>query len=114
MKTILVIDDHAEMLSAVRAILEGAGYVVHTAEDWYIAGQMSNNNTYDLILSDNQLGENRNHWGTNLIPRLKRHQPQAKTVLMSTDEVLDHPADAFILKLKLGSELVPLIKSLIG
>jgi DNA-binding NtrC family response regulator len=115
-KKILLVDDSRPMLDALSQLLKGQGYEVHTAEDWYVACKLAHENQgyYDLIVSDNQLGENPQHWGVNLLPILTRKlQNQAKTILISTEPVEDHPADAFVLKTQAG-ELLDTVRKLLN
>lgn len=106
---ILVIDDHDGWLEALKLYLERHDYQVHTAQDWYIANRLASQNQYDLIISDNQMGEDRNHWGVNILPRLKHRQDNVKTILISLEPVENSPADLFILKELVMEELIPAI-----
>ncbi len=120
-KTILVIEDEEQYRNTLRKYLEHVGFTIHTAvpvllddDGWFAAGQLCNLNRYDLIIADNQLGKNRSHWGIHLIPRLKRVQKQAKTILMSSEQVEVHPADRFFLKAEGLGTLHKMITDLIG
>ena len=113
MQKVLIIDDYEGLLTSLQLMLTDAGYETHTAKDHFEANQLCSENEFSLIICDNQMGEEVRHWGINLIPRLKRYQPQAKTILMSADEIAEHPADHFIQKSYIGSDLIPLVKSLL-
>jgi putative two-component system response regulator len=52
MQTILVVEDDPAMLIALRDILEGAGYAIHTAENGQEALNILNHSKPELILSD--------------------------------------------------------------
>jgi DNA-binding NtrC family response regulator len=51
-KRILIVDDHEEILTFVRSILESEGYIVDTAVSGSNALPILVDNRYDLIISD--------------------------------------------------------------
>lgn len=101
-KRILVVDDDQQICEGLRLNLSDLGYEVHTANDWYMAGKMSRLNEYDLIISDNILDAVYYHRGIFVIPRIvadqERKGNRTRSILMSQDSVLDHPADIFLQK----------------
>lgn len=113
MHKVLIIDDYEGILKSLQAMMTDAGYEAHIAQDHFQAGQLCRRNSYSLIISDNQMGMETRHWGINLIPRLKKWQPEAKTILMSADDITEHPADYFIAKSHLATDLIPLVRSLL-
>ena len=63
---------------------------------------------YDLIIAENERGENKAFWGVNLIRISKFFNPRTKSILLSkeriedpnVDEVLRNPANLNLLELK--------------
>lgn len=96
--TALVADDDKQIRILVGQVLEHNGFSVELVSSGKEAMHAIKNDGFDLVVADNQMGENPNLWGVGIIKTVKSMYPQTKTILMSADEPRGHSANVFLLK----------------
>ena len=82
MTRLLLVDDDESNRVTLSALLEDEGYVVDVAASFSQTKQLleSGPPAYDAFLLDHSLGDG---YGSNLVPLIRRTQPNAKIVAMS-------------------------------
>jgi CheY-like chemotaxis protein len=93
-KSILVVDDEADILELLRQTLEKQGYKIETASDGQVALDHLSRNKYDLIISDWKMpGVN----GQQLYQRLQEINPAAaKRMIFMTGDVLSDKIERYL------------------
>jgi DNA-binding response OmpR family regulator len=91
-RTILLVDDDAEILSAMRTALENAGYRILTASDGNRGLAMAERDAPDLVIVDMMMpGKS----GFLLLEKLKtRHQDHPRVIMITANEGSRHRAYA--------------------
>ena len=91
---VLVVDDEPEIADLVRAMLEGAGHEVATAETGELALALLDEGRFDAIVSDLQMPQMD---GASLWREVRQRQPQlAARMLFVTGDTLSPNAAAFL------------------
>ena len=80
MRSILVIEDDAEMRRMLQQLLAAAGYEVRTADDGKAAGALCESKPPDLVITDIYMP---NKDGLEVIMDLRASFPQVKIIAMS-------------------------------
>jgi DNA-binding response OmpR family regulator len=78
--SLLIVDDEALILLALKAVLGKAGYIVYTAKDAFEAIDLLEKLPFDVILVDLRLP---GPTGLSLVERIQVMQPTAAVVMMS-------------------------------
>jgi len=98
---ILVVDDHPDTVAIVQRILEKDGHVVKTAENYYEAVALAQNERFDVLVTDIGLPERD---GCELLGEIRAHYPLQSVALTGygmSDEVkriAEAGFDAYLLK----------------
>lgn len=101
---ILVVDDDEDFNNELSDYLRGLGHKVTQAFGGKEAFKLikdneSNSDKTELLIIDQQLGEDRDWWGSEVIRMVQdRVKSPIKTILMSSEKVVEHTANAFLLK----------------
>jgi DNA-binding NtrC family response regulator len=111
---ILVVDDDESIRKSLIPALEGAGYVVDTAEDGTDAIKKAEANFYNLALIDIRLPDME---GTQLLSALKETRPKMVKIivtgypsLQNAVEAVNKGADGYIIKPTKMDELLKMVK----
>jgi DNA-binding NtrC family response regulator len=111
---ILVVDDDESIRKSFSPALEGAGYVVDTAENGTDAVKMAEAGFYNLVLIDIRLPDME---GTKLLSTLKETRPKMVKIiitgypsLQNAVEAVNKGADAYIIKPVKMDELLEMVK----
>jgi DNA-binding NtrC family response regulator len=111
---ILVVDDDESIRKSLIPALEGAGYVVGTAEDGTDAIKKAEANFYNLALIDIRLPDME---GTQLLSALKETRPKMVKIivtgypsLQNAVEAVNKGADGYIIKPTKMDELLKMVK----
>ncbi len=79
-KTILIIDDEAMVLDALKVILEDLDYTVEGYSDPFAGEKAALSKDYDLILSDLRMpGKN----GAEIVESIRSHKPEARVLIIT-------------------------------
>jgi len=97
-KLVIIVDDDAQIRSLTYEIVASLGFKTEAFESGLEGARRMNAKDYDLLITDNQNGERKSFWGVELVQRSQHFHPEAKTILMSTEQVEQHTANRFILK----------------
>ena len=115
---ILVVDDDADILRLNASVLVASGYQVDTAEDGAIAWAALQHNSYDLLVTDNNMP---NLSGVELLENLFRAHPGLPVILVSgnvpTEELNRQPwlqIEATLLKPYAIPELLGTVEAVLG
>jgi CheY-like chemotaxis protein len=102
--TILVVDDHPDILAFMRAALEGAGYEVYTASEGAQALAELRRRRADLLITDIFMPGQE---GFQTITRCKAEFPQTRIIVMSAGNIpgMDHDFLATASHLGVGATL---------
>jgi CheY-like chemotaxis protein len=102
--TILVVDDHPDILAFIRAALEGEGYEVHTAPEGAQALAELGRRGADLLITDIFMPGQE---GFQTITRCKAEFPQTRIIVMSAGNIpgMDHDFLATASHLGVGATL---------
>jgi CheY-like chemotaxis protein len=100
MASILIIDDEEQMRTALRRLLEGAGYEVISASDGKEGLALYRENTTDLIITDLIMPEKE---GIETIIELKQISPDVKIIAISGGGH-NNPEDYLPLAKQLGAQ----------
>lgn len=95
-KRILVIDDEAIILKVIKLELEEEGYLVDIANDGFEGYEKIKNNTYDLVILDNQMPRKT---GAEVLMEIKRNYPKMLVIMMTAYGSIDNAVEA----MKLGA-----------
>jgi DNA-binding response OmpR family regulator len=90
-KTILVIDDEANLRRSLALLLQRAGYLVTTAANAQEAEQLLQAGAYDLAFLDIKLPD-RN--GMALLPEMRRTYPDMPVLILTANATLDSAIEA--------------------
>lgn len=103
-RTILVVDDHADILDFLRAALEGEGYEVHTASEGAQALAELRRRRADLLITDIFMPGQE---GFQTITCCKAEFPQIRIIVMSAGTIpgMDHDFLAAAAHLGVGATL---------
>src|SRR5512143_2175710 len=82
-KRILWVDDEVELLEPHLLFLRQRGYIVDATTNGDDALQMAKQETYDLVLLDEQMPGRR---GLEILPALRAAEPQARFVMVTKSE----------------------------
>jgi len=111
---ILVVDDDESIRKSLIPALEGAGYVVDTAENGTDAIKKAEANLYNLALIDIRLPDME---GTQLLSALKETRPKMVKIivtgypsLQNAVEAVNKGADGYIIKPTKMDELLKMVK----
>jgi DNA-binding NtrC family response regulator len=111
---ILVVDDDESIRKSLIPALEGAGYVVDTAENGTDAIKKAEANFYNLALIDIRLPDME---GTQLLSALKETRPKMVKIivtgypsLQNAVEAVNKGADGYIIKPTKMDELLKMVK----
>ena len=101
-KRILVVDDDATYLTALRAVLQTEGYIVDVVRDGKEAIEKSRNQHYNLVLLETKLPDME---GSELLTRMEVGVPRTRRIMITgypslknTVEALNRGADAYVIK----------------
>jgi CheY-like chemotaxis protein len=83
-RTILVVDDHGDILDFMRAALEGEGYEVHTASEGAQALDELGRRRADLLITDIFMPGQE---GFQTVTRCKAEFPQTRIIVMSAGTI---------------------------
>ena len=117
MKNILVIDDRLEILKIVESMLKGKEFIIYKASGGEKALLLSEKIKFDLVISDLRLNETT---GIIILERIKKKQPEIKTILMSgsffpdKEEIRKFGINAFLQKPFEGKELETIIRKVLN
>ena len=81
---ILLVEDDELSVKIYSKLLSNWGYEVHYANDGYLALQMLQVQSYDLLLTDNQLPFMK---GIDLIKKVRIEQPEIQVILLTGDDI---------------------------
>jgi len=101
---VLVVDDNQVYADQVADFLRINGHKVKQVYSGREAVRIvkdtwKSQDRIDLLITDQQIGEERAFWGSEIIQRIKdRIHPDIKSILMSSEPVETHSADTFLLK----------------
>ncbi len=113
-KTILCIDDDEAILRYEKALLEKSGYAVLTATSGLQALRLVTMCKCDIVLLDFEMpGMN----GHEVAHKIKLVRPELMVILLSGSDVPTNAlalVDAFIPKLEVGRQLLPMIAGFCG
>lgn len=93
---ILVVDDSSAVCAAVSMLLEDDGFLVETSESYSEALRIAQDQPFDLILIDAQLGLDS---GLKLAQELLVRLPESKIVIMSGADLNLHYSSADVAQL---------------
>src|SRR5512142_786204 len=82
-KRILWVDDEVELMEPHLLFLRQRGYIVDATTNGDDALQLARQETYDLVLLDEQMPGRR---GLDVLPELRRAEPQARFVMVTKSE----------------------------
>lgn len=82
MKTVLIIDDEDKLRSLLARIIKGEGFEVLEAADCRTGLQLVENPDIDAVLCDVRLPDGN---GVDLLPNLKKRNPQAEVILLTAN-----------------------------
>ena len=91
-KRVLVVDDEASFLMAIRKILEGPGLHVDTAENFDEAMALINGQHFNFVITDIRLTDVINTEGLDILRHIKRYSPETKVVILTgygNDEIME-------------------------
>ena len=101
-KRILVVDDDATFLTALKVVLQTEGYLVDVVRDGKEAIAKSRNQHYSLALLETKLPDIE---GTELLTRMEVGVPRTRRIMITgypslenTVEALNRGADAYVIK----------------
>lgn len=98
-RTILVVDDHPDILDFMRAALEGAGYEVHTASEGAQALVELRLRSADLLITDIFMPGQE---GFQTITRCKAEFPQTRIIVISAGTITGMAHDFLVTAAHLG------------
>lgn len=90
---LMIVDDEESMREFLRLMLEKEGYTVRTAESSEKAIQLFNEEIFDLVISDIQLGRGIN--GMELLKKLKKISPETLFIMITAYATLETAIEAF-------------------
>ena len=111
-RTILCIDDDEAILCYERALLEGSGYTVLTAESAEQGLRLVTTCSCDAVLVDFEMPGMKGH---EVACAIKLVRPELMVILLSGSDVPTHAlasVDAFVPKLEASWQLLPMITKL--
>jgi DNA-binding NtrC family response regulator len=90
-KSILIVDDEANLRSTLSLILKRAGYLIHSAANFKEALDCLSQNNYDLLFLDVKMpGMN----GLQLLPEIRRLDPNLPVLILTANPSLEDAVDA--------------------
>jgi two-component system, OmpR family, response regulator len=112
---LLLVEDEAELASALRIMLEREHYVVDCAGDLTLAREAACGTIYDVVLLDRTLPDGE---GLTLIPTLRTHNPGVPIIVLTARGLpiervrgLDEGADDYLPKPFSSAELLARIRA---
>jgi len=90
---LLVVDDEESMREFLRLMFEKEGYIVFTADSSEKAIQLFNEEIFDLVVSDIQLGRGMN--GVELLKKIKKISPETIFLMVTAYATLETAIEAF-------------------
>lgn len=90
---LMIVDDEESMREFLCLMLEKEGYTVRTAESAEKAIQLFNEEIFDLVISDIQLGRGIN--GMELLKRLKKTSPETLFIMITAYATLETAIESF-------------------
>ncbi|HAK61399.1 MAG TPA: hypothetical protein DCO77_13650 [Nitrospiraceae bacterium] len=82
-KRILIVDDEAGFLLALKRILQGPELVVDTAETIETAMALLNENAYQVVIADVMLTIMLREEGLEILEYVKEHMPGTKVIILT-------------------------------
>ena len=82
-KRVLVVDDEAAFLMAIRRILDCPGLHVDTAENFDDAITLINGQYFNFVITDIRLTDIINTEGLDILRHIKKHSPETKVIILT-------------------------------
>lgn len=112
-KIVLCIDDNQDLLECEKTFLESFGYTVLTASSGCEGLQLASIHSVDIVVVDYFIPEMN---GQEVATEIRRLRPQAPIIMLSGARDVPEQAlksvDAFVVKDRLASQLLPTIAQL--
>ena len=90
---ILVVDDELSMRELLEIVLDNAGYAVTTASDVGAAVALLEKNTYEVVITDLYMGNDREA-GMRLLAWLNEHNPELPAIMMTAHGSVERAVEA--------------------
>lgn len=90
---VLVVDDELSMRELLEIVLDNAGYAVTAAPDVTLAIELLEKNTYDVVITDLYMGNDREA-GMRLLTWLGEHNPELPTIMMTAHGSVERAVEA--------------------
>ena len=117
---LLVVDDEESICFSMSEYFSLQGYKVDTASEIEEAEKLLGTTNYRVVIQDLRLTMTNNHDGLDMIRLIKKHNPQARIVVLTAygsaeieDEARRCGADAFLRKPKPLSQVAQVVQGLI-
>lgn len=82
-KRVLVVDDEAAFLMAIRRILDGPGLYVDTAENFDDAMALISGQYFNFVITDLRLTDVMNTEGLDILRHIKQRSPETKVIILT-------------------------------
>ena len=82
-KRVLIVDDERPCLITLKEMLQSDEVAVETAEDFETALAKIARREFQVVITDNWLGNERNRSGLEVLKYVKKNSPQTKVVVMT-------------------------------
>jgi two-component system response regulator PilR (NtrC family) len=92
-QSVLVVDDEAGMREILEIVLANAGYLVRTAQDVGEAQETLQEDSFDAVLTDLRMGEERQA-GMNLLSWMQENTPNTPAIMMTAYGSVETAIDA--------------------
>jgi DNA-binding NtrC family response regulator len=120
MPRLLVVDDEESICFSMSEYFSLQGYKVDTANEIEEAEKLLGATNYKVVIQDLRLTITKNHDGLDMIRLVRKHNPQARIVVLTAygsseieDEARRCGADAFLRKPKPLSQVAQVVQGLI-
>jgi DNA-binding NtrC family response regulator len=120
MPRLLVVDDEESICFSMSEYFSLQGYKVDTASEIEEAEKLLSSTDYKVVIQDLRLTMTNNYDGLDMIKLVKKHNPQARIVVLTAygsseieDEARRCGADAFLRKPKPLSQVAQVVQGLI-
>lgn len=80
---VLVVDDEPAILFAYMKLLQSEGFHVDACEDLNEALRLVHTGSYCAVITDIRLSGSENSDGIHLLREVRRHQPEARTIVIT-------------------------------